>query len=133
MYRAVTTMPVAHCPCGSGLSPANCCSLPRLEILAPAVLERFAAQVQQANAALERGNAAEAERHCLIVLNQAPCHADALAILYKIRNAAGVKPAAEALLTRLVTINPNILWATNEIAMQLFLKGDRDKAEVHAR
>jgi hypothetical protein len=34
MYRAVTTMPVTHCPCGSGLSPANCCSLPRLEAMA---------------------------------------------------------------------------------------------------
>ena len=133
MYRAVTTLPVTHCPCGSGLAPANCCSLPRLEAPTQEALQKFAAQAQQAAGALERGNAAEAERHALAILNQVPCHADALAVLYKIRNATGVKAAAEALLTRLVAINPNILWATNELAMLLFLKGDRDKAEAHAR
>jgi tetratricopeptide (TPR) repeat protein len=133
MYRAVTTLPVTHCPCGSGLAPANCCSLPRLEAPTQEVLGKFAAQAQQAAGALERGNAAEAERHALAILNQVPCHAEALAVLYKIRNATGVKAAAEALLARLVAINPNILWATNELAMMLFLKGDRDKAEIHAR
>src|ERR1043166_3817656 len=124
MYRAVTTLPVTHCPCGSGLAPANCCSLPRLEAPTQETLAKFAAQAQQAAASLERGNAAEAERHALAILNQVPCHADALAVLYKIRNATGVKAAAEALLARLVAINPNILWATNELAMMLFLKGD---------
>jgi tetratricopeptide (TPR) repeat protein len=134
MYRAAAaTMAVSKCPCGSGLTPANCCSLQKLEILPPATLEKFAAQAQAAVQALERGNAAEAERQSLAILNQAPSHVDALGVLYKIRNAAGNKPAAEALLTRLVKINPNILWATNDLAMMLFLKGDRTTAEVHAR
>src|SRR5262249_44695325 len=83
--------------------------------------------------ALERGNGAEAEKLSLSVLNQAPSHPDGLAILYKIRNATGNRNAAEALLTRLVAVNPNLLWATNELAMLLFLKGARDTPEVHAR
>jgi len=133
MYRAVATLPLTQCPCGSGLSPANCCSMTKLELLPQATLERFAPTIQQANAALERGNGAEAEKLSLSVLNQAPSHPDGLAILYKIRNATGNRNAAEALLTRLVAVNPNLLWATNELAMLLFLKGARDKAEVHAR
>jgi hypothetical protein len=38
-----------------------------------------------------------------------------------------------ALIRRIVSLDPNNFWATNEIAPLLFNKGDLAEAEVHAR
>jgi len=47
--------------------------------------------------------------------------------------AKGNERAAETLLRRLVALNPNIFWATNELTLLLMAKGNLAEAEVHAR
>ncbi|WP_246659067.1 tetratricopeptide repeat-containing sulfotransferase family protein [Rhizobium sp. FY34] len=89
--------------------------------------------VDQAIAFHARGELAEAQRICLEVLELAPGQGGALAVLYQIRKAEGVLPAAEALVRRLVAIDPNNVWATQELALLLFGKGDHFDAEFHAR
>jgi tetratricopeptide (TPR) repeat protein len=79
------------------------------------------------------GRMAEAEKLCLDVLELAPGQGGALAVLFQIRKAMGVFSAAEALVRRLVELDPNNIWATQELALLLFGKGDLVEAEVQAR
>lgn len=76
---------------------------------------------------------AAAERHCFAVLEAAPRTADALWVLYRIRDREGRDRAALALLERLVAADPNHLEAAQALAMRLFVAGELDMAEVHAR
>ncbi|HBF30246.1 MAG TPA: pilus assembly protein [Rhizobium sp.] len=89
--------------------------------------------VDQAIACHGRSEFAQAERLCLEVLELAPGQGGALAVLYQIRKAEGIFPAAEALVRRLAAIDPNNVWVTQELALLLFGKGDHFEAEVHAR
>jgi len=121
------------CVCGSGLRPVRCCALD-LGTLGPVEASRHLLPlVDQAIAAQSRGEMGEAERLCLEVLELAPGQGGALAVLYQIRRAQGIFVAAEALLRRLVALNPNIAWATQELALMLFGKGDFAEAEMYAR
>lgn len=121
------------CACGSRLRSARCCQL-ELAALGPSVANRHLLPlVDQAIACHARGEFAEAERLCLEVLELVPEQGGALAILYQIRKAEGVLPAAEALLRRLVALDPNNVWATQELALLLFGKGNYGEAEIHAR
>jgi tetratricopeptide (TPR) repeat protein len=86
-----------------------------------------------ARAALGAGNVAESTRLLIDVLNQFPRHLGALGLLYQIRSAENQTSAAEALLTRIVRLNPNDLAATQALASLLFGKGALAEAEVHAR
>ncbi len=54
-------------------------------------------------------------------------------MLYDIRKAEGRGPATEALIRRIVALEPNNFWATNEVALLLMNKGDLIEAERHAR
>ena len=54
-------------------------------------------------------------------------------MLYEIRKAQGKRAAAEALVQRLVALDPNDLTATNELALLLLGKGSLAEAEFHAR
>ncbi len=74
-----------------------------------------------------------AERLALDVLELAPGRTGALSVLYEIRKAAGNRPATEALIRRIVTLEPNNFWATNEITLLLLGKGALAEAERHAR
>jgi len=67
------------------------------------------------------------------VLELAPGQGGALAVLYQIRKATGPLSAAQALVRRLVALQPNNVWATQELALLLFGKGDFAEAEVQAR
>jgi tetratricopeptide (TPR) repeat protein len=125
--------PQALCPCGSGLRHLRCCALD-LSTLAPADAARHLAPLIERAAQAERqGAAEEAERLCLDVLELAPGETRALTVLYALRKAAGKLPAAEALAGRLVALNPNDFWATNEVALLLLGRGALAEAERHAR
>ena len=54
-------------------------------------------------------------------------------LLYQIRSAAQHTTAAEALLNRIVRLDPNDLAATQTLAALLFGKGALAEAEIHAR
>lgn len=121
------------CACGSGLRPLRCCQLD-LRTLGPASANRHLLPlVDQAIAAHTAGRFTDAEKLCLDVLELAPGQGGALAILYQIRKASGIYPAAEALIRRLVAIDPNNVWATQELALLLFGRGNLGDAEAFAR
>ena len=121
------------CACGSGLRPPRCCQLD-LRTLGPASANRHLLPlVDQAIASHTAGRFAEAEKLCLDVLELAPGQGGALAVLYQIRKAQGAYPAAEALIRRLVAIDPNNVWATQELALLLFGRGNLGDAEAFAR
>jgi len=80
-----------------------------------------------------KGQWAEAAKICMEVLELAPAQGGALAILYQVRRATGPLSAAEALIRRMVALDPNNVWATQELALLLFGKGDFAEAEAHAR
>lgn len=87
----------------------------------------------EGEALLGKGGFAEAELKCLEVLGRAPKNAAALTLLYKIKRKANKPNEAIESLRKLVAANPNLLWALNELAIQLFNRGDRVECEGHAR
>lgn len=121
------------CPCGSGLRAIRCCSL-QLGALPPADATRHLVPlVERAIQAHRQGADDTAERLCLDVLELAPDRPGALSVLYEIRKAQNKHAAAEALLRRIVALDPNNLVATNELALLLLGKGSLAEAEQHAR
>lgn len=111
----------------------RCCQLDLRTLGTAAASRHLLPLVDQAIACHAKGDFVEAERLCLEVLELAPGQGGALAVLYQIRKAEGVFPAAEALVRRLAAIDPNNVWATQELALLLFGKGDHFEAEIHAR
>jgi tetratricopeptide (TPR) repeat protein len=121
------------CKCGSGLSRARCCGLDIATLGAPEANRHLVPLEEQALQA-RRGGATEiAERLALDVLELAPGRSQALAVLYDIRKSQGNAPAAEALIRRIVMLDPNNFWATNEVTLVLLGKGSIQEAERHAR
>ncbi len=91
-------------------------------------------QVNEGKAAFEKGDVTLAELRVMQALQIVPDHLDALILLYQIKrknNQAG--PGLENVLRRIVRIDPNILWATTELAFMLFSRGERVECEGHAR
>jgi tetratricopeptide (TPR) repeat protein len=121
------------CPCGSGLRPLRCCQLDLRTLGPPESSRHLLPLVDEAIALHAKGAFAEAEKLCLEVLELAPGQGGALAILYQIRRAQGLLTAAEALIRRMVAIDRNNVWATHELTLLLFSKGDFIEAEGHAR
>src|ERR1700678_3920873 len=121
------------CPCGSGLRAARCCGM-NPAAMPPAESSRHLMPlVERAITAHRQGAIETAERLCLDVLELAPDRPGALSILYEIRKAQNKPRAAEALIRRIVALDPNNLVATNELALILLGKGSLAEAEVHAR
>jgi tetratricopeptide (TPR) repeat protein len=89
--------------------------------------------VERAVTAHRQGAIETAERLCLDVLELAPDRPGALTVLYQIRKDQGNHTAAEALIRRVVTLDPNNFAATNEFALLLLGKGAIQEAEVQAR
>ena len=121
------------CPCGSGLRPARCCALQAGAIPPPDAVRHLVPLVERAAQAYQQGARDVAQQLCLDVLELAPDRPGALSVLYAIRKEQGNRPAAEALLRRLVHFDPNNFEATNEIALMLLAKGALAEAEIHAR
>lgn len=126
-------LPNDLCPCGSGLRTVRCCGLALATLGAGEATRHLLPLVDRAIAAHSKGELAEAGKICLDVLELAPGQGGALAVLYQIKRAAGVMPAAEALIRRMVAVDPNNVWATQELALLLFGKGAFAEAEIHAR
>lgn len=121
------------CPCGTGLRAERCCELVTPQLRDTPGLKHLLPVVQQAMQSFQAGDRATAERLCLDVLDLAPGQTDALATLYRIRAAAGQHRPAETLLRRLVAVDPNIFWATNDLTLMLMAQGKLAEAEIHAR
>src|SRR5580698_4767833 len=126
-------MDLTPCPCGSGLRRLRCCALD-IRTLSPTdasnVLSPLLARAEEALKADDLEAAGNNIRH---VLELAPGREDALTLLYKLSRQTSRIPAAEALIRRLVAINPNNFWATNELTLLLLGKGALGEAEIHAR
>ncbi len=86
-----------------------------------------------AEAALKAGDVSTAENNVRHLLELAPGREDGLIFLYRLSRQQGRMPAAETLIKRVVTLNPNNFWATNELTLMLLNKGALAEAEVHAR
>ena len=108
----------------------RCCAL---DWTIPPAASRETPEIERARVALGAGNVTEATRLLIDVLEQFPRHPGALGLLYQIRSAENQTTAAEALLTRIVRLDPNDLAATQALASLLFAKGALAEAEVHAR
>jgi tetratricopeptide (TPR) repeat protein len=125
-----TADPSSPCACHSGLRSDRCCAL---DWSVAAAESRPTPEIDRAATALKAGNRAEAARILIELLEQFPRHLDALRLLYQIRSAENATLAAEALLTRIVRLDPNDLAATQALASLLFAKGALAEAEIHAR
>src|SRR5690348_563973 len=121
------------CACGSGLRTVRCCGLNVLALPPPESTRHLIPLIERAVQAHRQGATETAERLCLDVLELAPDRPVALTVLYEIRKAQGKRRAAEALIRRIVALDPNNLWATNELTLILLGKGDLAEGEVHAR
>jgi tetratricopeptide (TPR) repeat protein len=121
------------CACGSGLRAVRCCRLDRAALPTDAAVRRVGPIVDRLVELHRNGSIVEEEKLCLDLLDLAPTHAETLAALYHICNAAGRKSAAEALLRRIVQHHPNTYWATNALVLDSLNKGAADQAEIHAR
>jgi tetratricopeptide (TPR) repeat protein len=118
------------CPCGSGLRHERCCGLDWTALWPEPGL---APELGRARAALAAGDQAEAGRLLVELLEKSPKHIGAIMLLYELRSAQNRTAAAEALLRRIVRLDPNNLPMTQALALLLFTKGALAEAEVHAR
>ena len=121
------------CGCGSGLRRLRCCALDFAWLSPPEAAALLAPVMERAEAALRAGDAEAAAGHLRALLELAPGCEEALISLYRIHNENGRPAAAEALIRRIVALNPNNFWATNELTLILLNKGALAEAELHAR
>jgi tetratricopeptide (TPR) repeat protein len=121
------------CACGSGISRARCCALAFSAADPQEVGQELRTLAARAVLAHRHGGTAMAETLCLHVLELAPTERESLRVLYQIRKAGGNGRAAEALLRRLVVLDPNDFWAANDLTLLLMGKGSLAEAEVLAR
>jgi Tfp pilus assembly protein PilF len=120
------------CPCGSGLRASRCCSADAAALALTDSTRHLAPLVERAAEAQKAGQTETAEKLCLDILDLAPGHLRALWVLYLIRKPTS-RTAAEALLRRIVKLNPNDFPATNELTLLLLNKRAIQEAEIHAR
>ena len=123
--------PASPCPCGSGLRFARCCGL---DWAAPWPEPGPAAEVGRARAALDGGRP---RRSRAAAGRASRALADACRrrsrCFTSFARGQGRTAAAEALLARIVRLDPNNLAATQALALSLFTRGALAEAEVHAR
>ncbi|HXZ15917.1 MAG TPA: sulfotransferase [Roseiarcus sp.] len=116
------------CPCGSGLRHKRCCGLDWA-----ATWPGETPDLGPVRTVLAAGKRSEAEQRLVALLESSPRDGGALALLYELRLAEDKPAAAEALLARIVRLDPNNLAATQTLALMLFNKGALVEAEYHAR
>ncbi len=121
------------CACGSGLTRTRCCDLALASLGAREASRHLAPLEERAAEAQRTGTTEEAERLALDVLELAPGRTRALTVLYEIRKAQGKAEASAALIRRIVALEPNNFWATNELTLLLLGRGNIAEAERHAR
>jgi tetratricopeptide (TPR) repeat protein len=121
------------CSCGSGLRHLRCCGLDISALSPPEATNALAPMLASAEAALKAEDIQGAENTIRHMLELAPGREDALIFLYRLCRQQNRVQAAEALIKRVVTLNPNHFWATNELTLMLLAKGALGEAEMHAR
>lgn len=121
------------CACGSGLTAARCCELNPASLGAAEASRQLVPLEERATEANRSGSVDEAERLAIDVLELAPRRTGALSVLYAIRKAQQNNTAALALIRRVVDLEPNNFWATNELALLLLRQGDIGGALRRAR
>lgn len=89
--------------------------------------------MERANRAFELKQFGTAEELALEVLELAPAQQAALLILYNLRKQENKLQATEVLLRRYVTLYPNDVGPTCDLALLLMQKGNLAEAEHHAR
>jgi tetratricopeptide (TPR) repeat protein len=120
------------CPCISGLRAVRCCAMSG--DLSPSEATRHLIPlIERAAEAWRVGLRAVAERLCLDVLELAPDRVGALTLLFRIRKSDGNIRGATALVRRIVTLEPNNFWATNELTLLLLANRNLPEALTHAR
>jgi tetratricopeptide (TPR) repeat protein len=128
--KSTSTDPQSFCACGSGLRAERCCALDWSAAWPPPAR---AEEVARARAVWLKGDAAEGGRLLIEFLDRSPLHLGALALLQEIRAGEGKAAASEALLKRIVRLDPNNVAATQSIALALFGRRALGEAEAHAR
>ncbi len=121
------------CACGSGLTRARCCELNLASLGAREASRHLAPLEERAAEAQRSGATEEAQRLAIDVLELAPGRTRALTVLYEIRKAQSKPEACAALIRRIVALEPNNFWATNELTLLLLGRGNVHEAERHAR
>ncbi len=118
------------CACGSGLTADRCC---QLDWSTPWPHVDAASAIDRAAVALNSGDAATAEETLTGILERAPTTLPALGLLYDLRRAQNRPAAAEALLRRIVRLDPEASGPTIALALMLVRRGALDEAEPHSR
>jgi Tfp pilus assembly protein PilF len=121
------------CGCRSGLSRARCCQLNLANLGAPEANRHLVPLEERAVAARRNGAIEEAERLALDILELAPARTMPLGVLFEIRKSQDRQDACLALARRIVALEPNNFWATNELALLLLRRGELEGAARHAR
>ncbi len=121
------------CPCGSGLRRLRCCALDASATSPAEASLALAPMLAAAQAALQAGDTPLAQANVCHLLELAPTREDALIFLFQLCREQGRIKAAEALIRRVVALNPNNFWATNELTLMLLANGALEQAELHAR
>jgi tetratricopeptide (TPR) repeat protein len=121
------------CPCGSGLRRIRCCALDLSTLSGPEATAALLPMLEQADARLKAGDMAGAEGLVKQLLEVAPGREEALVFFYRLLRQQNRLQPAEAIIRRVVTLNPNNFWATNELTLMLLNRGALAEAEVHAR
>jgi tetratricopeptide (TPR) repeat protein len=121
------------CPCGSGLRRIRCCALDFATLSPAEATNALMPLLEQAGTALKARDEPMAERLTRQALELAPGREDALIFLYRLLRQQNRPIPAEALIRRVVALNPNNFWATNELTLMLLNKGALSEAELHAR
>src|SRR5579862_8902836 len=122
--------PSSPCVCGSRLRRDRCCEL---DWSASWPQPAEAPEIERAGAALAAGRDDEAGGLLVGFLNLYPLNLPGLGLLHALRLKQDAAAAVEALLTRIVRLEPNNLAATQALALQLFGRGAMAEAEHHAR
>jgi tetratricopeptide (TPR) repeat protein len=111
----------------------RCCALDFSTLSPTEATNLLAPLLANAEAALAAGDSAAAGNHIRHLLELAPAREDALLFLYRLCRQQNQLAPAEALIKRVVTLNPNNFLATNELTLMLLAKGALAEAEMHAR
>ncbi|HQT65232.1 MAG TPA: sulfotransferase [Acidocella sp.] len=111
----------------------RCCALDLSTLSPPAATAALNPLLAQAEALVKADDAPGALAVLLQFLEMAPGREDGLVLFYQLLRAQNVIPAAEAVIRRVVSLNPNNFWATNELTLMLLNKGALAEAELHAR
>ncbi len=122
-HPLITIPEPTACACGSGLRRARCCGLDLATLGPPAASHSMPALPADP----------AAERLCLDALEAAPGQPEALWTLSRLRLAQDKPAAAEALVGRIVALDPNNARATQDLALRVMRRGDATQAEAHAR